>query len=38
RGGSWCDPPSLCRPANRAKGSANFRADFVGFRVVMFSL
>lgn len=35
RGGSWHDPPQLCRCATRLRWKAGEADDFVGFRVAM---
>jgi formylglycine-generating enzyme required for sulfatase activity len=35
RGGSWFDPPAICRSANRAQGDPAIGADFFGFRVAV---
>jgi formylglycine-generating enzyme required for sulfatase activity len=35
RGGSWVSPPELARSAYREAQDANFRADFLGFRVAL---
>ena len=35
RGGSWHDPPHLCRSACRMKFDPREREDFVGFRLAM---
>jgi formylglycine-generating enzyme required for sulfatase activity len=38
RGGSWHDPPSICRCAARLKWAPEDGEDFVGFRVALASL
>jgi formylglycine-generating enzyme required for sulfatase activity len=38
RGGSWHDPPRLCRCAARLKQAQDEGEDFVGFRVTLTSL
>jgi uncharacterized protein (TIGR02996 family) len=35
RGGAWCSEPRLCRSACRSADSEDFRADYLGFRVVL---
>jgi formylglycine-generating enzyme required for sulfatase activity len=35
RGGSWHDPPGLCRSAARLKGRAEEGEDFFGFRMAL---